>query len=206
MKHIQLFFFLFASVALADEPLTNQDFFYVSPSVSNKYYAVYTLTAGTDKKDDPWRWAKPHLRVFDSANGKMSWEIIPPFVPKDSFYLTDLEGVWVHIPYWTWKEKAMDTPVVTIYQKDKILASYTLRQLGYRESALQNSVSHSGFAETSRPVSAWRSSIPATPEEGYAWSEFCNPMFKENTMIFRLNDGSSHTFDLQTGLLKNEKR
>lgn len=212
---IALIGFAFATIANGDESIEPRHYTFVVMSPTRRCYAVQTLVGWkrTNNKFD----LTVRFQVFDTPSGKLLWQANKEFGIENEVFISDDTDSVVIMNSWMSScgisgmhdGKVKDAPLakqveilnqvaVEFYRRDKLLAKYSLADLGFSADGLELSVSHVRWLDVD---SAKRMGHWDWPEAELA--KVTNPRFLNDAHELRFYGGDSRerVFDYRTGKL-----
>lgn len=172
------------------------------PSPSNRYYLVSTLFSanGGAGRDN----GMSRLQVFESATGKLNWELQGIWALQAEISLSDDGEHLAILQYWqTGKPETLDqkVPVLSFYQRGKLLKKWSSEELKIPRSAFRASSSHSSFWAYNPSSPRWGiTGEPPYNDDGRAAE---NPSLEGTNFSLRTYGRELLKFDIRTGELSS---
>ncbi|MFD0894523.1 hypothetical protein KBB96_06115 [Luteolibacter ambystomatis] len=196
---------VFSQTLNADESIEPRDYFYVIPSAANRHYLVSSLLSWSGEEDQ----GMSRLQVFESASGKLKWEVKGLWARSDEVFLSDDGEHLMTLRYWQiGKPGTVDlkVPVLSFYHRGKLLKKWSSEDLKIPRSAFRASTSHSGFWPSDRPAALRWDFRPGDPTYNNYLRTAQNPFLEGTTFSLRTHGGEILKFDIGTGELSSRSQ
>lgn len=199
MKYLPLTFslLLLSSSLFADPGLEPNDYYFLTGSPHNKFYAVQTIRDWFTPSDSSKVTFKARLQVFNTSDGALVWQSEPSGFLGSDFYLTDDGDHYVIIKSSLPLSPKPETPVIIFYNRDKKIREVPLSELKVSPEFLGKSTSSSHLFDVSHPERKW-----SWEKDSQAMGlDTATPRFSKNTMTVSLPNKAAASFDFTTGRL-----